>query len=439
MNAELVVRSFRRCLPPGLALLSVISLTNPAIAQQPVEVKHKPQPTRVDKQFLIVPDSVVTEQWAHTLNLVNPPEGLTLANPGQCIRIAILATGDDRDELLSKSRLSFRIHCADKIQEFPASDLVQIKRIKPEGADFVTSVAKAGDVQVPDLSMASLGVAVSSWCVPKDAEDGAAEIEADVTTPHGTQKLDQTKLQLEGFETGSKKAFNDIKAFGDFEMNYYRHPEPARMYAALMYFAADKNALSHRGTAESTIASIGSALRQNPSAAADFQMRIEGQKGFVRTFGLLALRFGGYDITPTLEMFNPDERQHFEKLPAIPDPWNFQPEGQNATRLDMLWGIYMATGELAPIRKIASALEWHTDWDEFQKMIKTPDHPKEYTPMVDRAVTYAAAGWSLGSFQRNDPLAADYIEFMLASADVSAAIKSELAGLDSNPAFRQTK
>jgi hypothetical protein len=46
-------------------------------------------------------------------------------------------------------------------------------------------------------------------------------------------------------------------------------------------------------------------------------------------------------------------------------------------------------------------------------------------------------GWSLGSFQRQDPLAADYIEYLLAQPDTSQSIKSELAGLSTNPAFKR--
>jgi hypothetical protein len=43
----------------------------------------------------------------------------------------------------------------------------------------------------------------------------------------------------------------------------------------------------------------------------------------------------------------------------------------------------------------------------------------------------------LGSFQRNDPLTADYIEYMLASPDISDSVKTELKGLLTNPAFKE--
>jgi hypothetical protein len=49
-----------------------------------------------------------------------------------------------------------------------------------------------------------------------------------------------------------------------------------------------------------------------------------------------------------------------------------------------------------------------------------------------------AAGWSLTSFKRTDPLIADYLQAIAADPATSTAIKAELKGLDTNPAFRET-
>jgi hypothetical protein len=50
-------------------------------------------------------------------------------------------------------------------------------------------------------------------------------------------------------------------------------------------------------------------------------------------------------------------------------------------------------------------------------------------------VGYGAAGWAFGSFQRSDPLAADYIEFLIASPDSPELVKTELKELQTDPAF----
>jgi hypothetical protein len=103
----------------------------------------------------------------------------------------------------------------------------------------------------------------------------------------------------------------------------------------------------------------------------------------------------------------------------------------------MLWGIFMTTGDFAPLQQIANALKWRADYNDFDVARKSANPPKQWTPAIGRAVGYMAAGWSIGSFQRTDPLAADYIEFMIASPDTSQYVKTELRDLSTNPAFKQ--
>ncbi len=433
MQAEEILRTANRTMIA--CFLSFLLAAQAVAAQESGTAKHKPVPAKIDKRPLVIPDSVVTVQWAHSLQLVNAPDNLALVNPGQCIRVAIFATGDDRDSLLEKTRLSLHISLAGRTQDYASAAFAETKQLKPEGGDFVTAVAAAADIKIPSLSMASMGASAGNWCVPADAQDGLATIEGEVDTPAGQQKLDRVRVQIESFETGSKRAFKDTNEMEEFTTTYYRHPEPARLLPALQSYAADEKARAVRGTLESTVASIGFALKGNPVAAKDFMTRVAAQKGFTRAVGLMILLFGGYDIDPVLKTWSEEDRQMFARHPALPDPFDFKPEGENPTRLDMLWGEFMSTGQFLPVQKIASALAWHSDWVEFEKLRKSPNHPTEWTPTIDRAVTYGAAGWALGSFQRTDHLAADYIEYIRASPDTPADVKSELKDLATNPAF----
>jgi len=408
------------------------------LAQDADHTSKKPSPPKIETQFFVVGEPVVQVQWPHTLKLVNAPQNVTLLNPGQCVRVGILSTGDGRDEYLDKTKLSFRVKFAGQSQDHALAALAQIKQIKPEGADFAMAIAAAADLKVPPLTLVSLGVSADNWCVPADAADGEATVEAEVESPSGHQTLKRSTIQIESFETGSKRPFKNEEELEGFFMTYYRHPNPARLFAALQFFAADTKARENRGTPESTAATIGSALRANSVAAKDFMARVSAQTGFTRAFGLIALRFGGYDIDPAVNAMSEEDRQKFARYPTLPDPNAMSADGENATRLDMLWGVFMATGAFEPVEKIAGTLGWRSDWEALDKLIKTPNHPTDWTPSIARAVTYAAAGWALGSFQRNDPLAADYIEFMLASPDVSPLVKSELKGLLTNPAFKMT-
>ena len=429
---SLVAAQFARTAPLCLAVLATL-----VPAQRVAGQTHKPVPVKIEKQIMIFPEAVVTEQWPHTLNLVNAPQDLKLLNPGQCIRLGVVATGDDRDSFLEKTQLSFRVDFAGQVQDHAVATLAAIKEIKPEGGDFVTAVLNSANIENPLPSIASLGASADGWCVPDDAQDGTATINAEIDSPKGREKLKTAAIQIESFETGARHEFENDKEPNDLVMTYYRQPNPARLVVLLRRFAVDAKLQSTQGVPESTIAFIAAALKTNPTAAKDFMARVSSENGFARAVGLLALRRAGYDTANILEKLGPQERTKIENLPQLPDPSDLTGDANSATRLDMSWGEFGATGALAPLQNVTRRLAWRADYEDFEKLLKTPNHSTEWTPAIMRAVTYASAGWALGSFQRTDPLAADYIEYMIAAPDTPPDIKSELKGLSTNPAFKQ--
>jgi hypothetical protein len=409
------------------------------VAQDAVELHKKPTPAKIESQLLLVGESVVQEEWAHTLKLVNAPQNVTLLNPGQCIRVGIVATGDNRDAYIENTKLSFRVQFAGQSQDHLLTSLAQIKQIKPEGGDFVTAALGAAGIKNPLLTLSTLGVSADNWCVPADAQDGTATIEAEIESPGGHQKQKPSKIQIASFETGSKRSFKDTEEVSSFLMRYHWQPNPARLFPALQTLAADNRLRGDHENLASTAATFGAALKADPAAAKDFMTRVSTQAGFTRAYGLLILLTAGRDIGPALKTMSEEDRQKFTQHPSLPDPYDFNHVEDIGMREDMLWGIFMTTGDFAPLQQIASALKWRADSDDFDKARKSPNPPKQWTPAIGRAVGYGAAGWSLGSFQRTDPLAADYIEYMLASPDSPPAVKSELAGLSTNPAFERSK
>ena len=414
-----------------------IGLAVPSLAQSSDQQPHKPIPTKLDKHFLIFPESVVLEEWPHTLELVNPPQNLKLLNPGQCIRIGIVAIGDDRDSLLEKTRLSFRVEFAGNSQDHSLAPLAGAKQIKPEGTDFVNAALTSAGIQPPDMTMASIGASSESWCVPANAQDGTAAFEAEADTPDGRKKLAGAKIAIESFETGVKQTFKNAEELEKFTMGYHYQPNPARIYPALVYFCSEPQFVSGPGAIEINAAFLGAALKANPAAAKDFMSRIALRNECPRDVGALAMLTGGYNIDPILDTMRNDDRQRFKQIAKLPDPYVFGSPAQVPTQFDMLWGIFTATGQIAPMRKIASALTWRPDWEEFDKARKSATPIKEWTPSIGRAAAYSAAGWSIGSFQRTDPLAADYIDSMIASPDTPDDVKKELKGLLTNPAFKR--
>ncbi len=421
-----------RTIGRGLIVLPALLLS--LQAQNPA---GKTAQAKIEPQLVVMSESVVLNQWTHTLRLVNAPQNLTLLNPGQCIRVGIYATGEGRDVYLANTRLGFAVKFAGNRQTFPAAPLAEWKQIKPEGGDSAAGALGAAGVKNPLPTQASMGASAAHWCVPAGAQDGTATVEAEVKSPGGREKMPATTLQIESFETGSKRTIKNEKEMEDLLMSYYRQPEPARLLPMLQYFAANNAAISHPGTAESIAAFLSAALKDDPVAAKDFEARLTAQPAFTRALGLLVLRSAGYDVSQGENKLGAEDRKKFDSIPPLSDPFDIPMTQAAFMHLDMLWGVFGATGHFEPVNKIASTLAWQQDYEAFDKMRKSGEKVLHFTPSVVRGLTYIAAGWSLSSFQRNDSLVADYIEYMMASPDESPAVKTELKGLQSNPVFRQ--
>src|SRR5439155_21800972 len=87
-----------------------ITWATPLLQAQAVSYPpHKRSPPKIEPQIILLAESVVQTQWTHTLKLVNTPQGITVLNPGQCIRVGIYSTGDNRDDYLQKTKLSFSV------------------------------------------------------------------------------------------------------------------------------------------------------------------------------------------------------------------------------------------------------------------------------------------------------------------------------------------
>jgi hypothetical protein len=434
-------RKLWSCVFGFLTLSAAASLLQ---AQDAVYPPQKPTPAKIDTHIFVLGESVVQEQWAHTLKLVNAPQNVTLLNPGQCVRVGVVATGDNRDSLLEKTKLSFRVTFAGQKQEHPLASLEQTKQIKPEGGDFVTQALAAADIKNPMLTMASMGVSADNWCVPADASDGTATVEAEIETPSGHQALKHSTIQIESYETGSKKAFKDTQELSNFLMVYYRQPNPARLLPALqsvisVIAAAKQEDKQSADFIENVAAFLTAALKADPVAAKDFLARIATEPPMTRSLGLLIVRSAGYDINSVLNTLSAEAQQKFQTIHPLADPYDLSPNSTLFHHLDLMWSTFGATGQFKPIKTIASTLAWRSDYDDFDKMRKSGTHISELTPSIARGLAYMAAGWSMGSFQRTGPLVADYIEYMLASPEIPESVKTELKGLQTNPAFRENE
>lgn len=405
-----------------------------------------PKPAQISSRLMVIGDDVAREQWRGTLPLVNAPENRTTALPGQCVSVAVTASGDDRDALLKEAAYSFEIEFAGQKQKFDRLHPVVIKRLKPEGGDFVMQVmsaAQAGHGDLPDLSMASLAAFDVIWCVPKDARDGKATISGSAVLPKGAAlRFEKTSLPVVSFDKAvTEGTFRTKEEFSAWFTNYYREPNPARVLAACRFLANDNMAFTLN-----VRTFLVEVLKSSPEAANDLQARLAGEDSAVRGFALHLLEKAGYDVTQVMARLPEKDRafqeEFLRRVPPLVDPYDLQVDPAHfdtAARMDALWAIFLATGKPKPVRAIADVLMWRDDYPAISDAQKTPGKHKAMTVALGRGVCYMTAGWSLGSFVRHDGLVADLVDAWKADPDTPKALKEELDNLLVNEAFKRTR
>jgi hypothetical protein len=421
---------------PGIMRIVLVFMVLTAFVfaqpQDQVYPAKKPIPTQIYPELFVVADQVVEEQWTATLGLVNAPSDLKQIEPGQCVRFGILASGDDRDRLLTSAKLGFEFIFAGHTQSFPAERPEAVKQGKPEGGDFVNQALGVAGIKNPVSSLASIAVSRAKWCAPVDTTDGAATIRATVLTPDGKSlALRPRTFEVKTFEAARKNVpFKDMNTFGPWLQQYHSAPDPAEILPAMRIVAADEKARFM----PNVMVFFVEALKASPVASDDLLRTLPTEDRSVRVYGIPLLSAAGYATGPLLDALKEDERIVVTSV-HLPDPFDLKPDRTLPNRMDMLWAVFFATGNIKPVGTIASMLAWRPDYDKFAQIQKSGQKPTELTDSIMRGVVYTAAGWSLNALSRNDGLVADYLDALKASSDTPLVVKAELANLSTNPAF----
>ena len=392
----------------------------------------KPEPGTIRSEILVLAQQTVQEQWPVTLELINAPALLQQMEPGQCIRLGVVATGDGRFELLKRAKFTFQITFAGKPQTFLAEPAEAVKQIKPEGGDFVTQALAAGGIKNPVPSLTSLAASRAGWCAATDIQDGSLTLEGTATTADGkTVALKRRSIEVRTFETVRKRSpFKDLREVVEWLQSYYATPDPARLLPALRLWVGDEQIRNH----PATIGFFGSALKANRLAADDLMSKLPNEDRLVRIYAIAALSWAGYQTEALVDALPANDKATLHEIHPL-SPFDETPGMNIGSRLDMLWSIFFATGRLEPVRAIASKLEWADDYAKFKKLVDS-GRKEEPTDSTFRAVGYGAAGWSLSALSQQQGLIMDYVDALKASADTSPVVKKELENMFTNPAFR---
>ncbi|WP_243287552.1 hypothetical protein [Geothrix terrae] len=434
---------------PFLALILLLGGPFRLAAQAPRATPGRPVPNKPIPTKLIpapwVLGAETVDHWKGLLPTVNAPKQRTRAYPGQRLTLAIAAQGADRDLLLKGGTYAFTVTFGGSATTFSDLHPSQIRGIKAEGADFATYVMEQANVEAKGLedalSMVSLALFDLDWQVPADAKDGTAAIQGAMTTPGGkVTQLKTAHLEIWSSDRAVKEgAFQNQEEVGAWTMTYYQAPEPFRLLHALRLSKDDKS-----GPRPNVITFYVQVLKAAPPAAQDLMRRLAREDRVTRIYALLLLSEAGYDLSSCLTTLPVEDHQAFQQVRtqavALPDPYDFSVNlddpYQITTRMDMLWSIFLATGDQKPVRAIADTLAWREDGKAVLDLRRSGKKIESITPGLLHGLAYGAGGWSLGSFVRNHGLVADFVEAWKRDPKTPAVIKEELGTLITNEAFK---
>lgn len=397
----------------------------------------KATPTEIHPEIWVLDEQVITVQWPATLELINAPANLAQIEPSQCMRFGVFATGDDRYHTLQSARYQFTVQYAGQTETFGAQPADAVKQIKPEGGDLVTGALAAAGIKNPLPSMASMAGSRARWCMPDGGRDGSVIVAGLATRSDGTTvKLKSRAIDAVTFDSARRKQpAMTPEALSSWIPGYYASPNPALLLPALRLAAGDRTLRSLLNLMQFFV----SVLKSSPYAANDLLRTLPSENADVRTYSLALLRRAGYSVESLLASFKDDERAG-PQAAELPDAFDLTPDRTLFPKLDMLWSIFFATGEIRPVRSLASMLAWESDYAQVEKAREThrqdPEAKMELTDNMVRAVAYSAAGWSLASLSRREGLVVDYIDAIKAKPDFSGEAK-QLADVYTNPAFKR--
>jgi hypothetical protein len=406
--------------------------TWPAIigAQSQATGKLQLPPAALSTEPFILDESVVRDEWPNTLPIINIPPRLNDLSPGQCFRVGAVSTGENAAAFLNNAQIEFKVAFGGNEAVRVLAPAKDIKQIKPEGADLVQAALNAGNVNFQVPVTAAMAASAANWCVPAQAVAGPVRIESLVVVGDKRSALKVATLSVISPERPGTSPIQDDRTMNDWSQTYYRNPQPEFLPSLVSAIFA------HDQAANILQQFIIAAMKRDPIGVTRLGPQLVDTTPQTQAMMVKLAKEANVSMPIPFEL-SPMQKEFVEKLPEIPNAYDLDPNRELFGKLDQLWAIFTATGDVTPVKTIIGMLAWHKDYDAFQKLLAAKTPISEVTPEIARGLAYSAAGWSLRSFQRNDPLVADYIAAYLAGPQNPDSIKSELRSLDSNPAFNK--
>lgn len=429
---------------PSVVFLTVLV----ALARAEVKtVVERPGPSRIRPQVVIV-----AADWARRIpptGRVNAPEFLSELCPGEKLGVGLLAEGADRERIFAGVEITVRLSPAGGLAvSRPSLKPVTVRALKAEGADISLQVLQAVGISETDrrkieeaTSLVTLAVFRPEWTAPEVGQVTDLEIAVTVKGVAMPVVAQPAHLKIRPVVDWLRKpplSQDELKR----STNRFRADlGPGPLLASFTVVAKNGSLKAPAVRAFFVYAFKASPLASQAAAAAYPALDPDVQPAL-----LWVLRLGGHDLPSLFPDLPAEKLAPFRDaepladprpLPQFHDPLDPQAAGLIGHPMDQCWAAWMATGDQSYLRALVDLLAGAADFPAMKAWQEAKGGVKGLNARVARGLRYQIAGWSIGSFQRTDPLVADWLLFWQNDATVPTTIRQEIAALATNPAFKR--
>lgn len=406
-----------------------------------------PAPNRIRPDIL-----VLSPKWSAQIpptGRVNAPEFFSVLYPGQPMAFGLIAEGPDRGQIFANVSVNVRFVAGPGgTREFHQLKPITVRSLKAEGADFALMALQAAGISGAErakveasTSLVTLAVFAPDWIVPEGGQTNEVEISVEVSEAKLPATLAPIRLKIRTTPDWLNEPLRTPEEMGRQMNRYHSALAPGQL---LSWFRAVATTPSFR--AASVHGYFAFAFKSDASARTAAVEAYPLLDARAQPPLLWALRLGGQDVgqlfpnasaamTAALAsvepLADPPTMQHFQ------DPIESTAVARLGEPLDQCWAAWMATGDKRYLRRLVDLLEGAPDYPALKSWQESRGGAKGMNARVATGLEYQIAGWSIGSFQRTDPLVMDWLLYWESDPTVPATVRREIATLATNPAFRR--
>ncbi len=217
----------------------------------------------------------------------------------------------------------------------------------------------------------------------------------------------ESKAVITLAEQEKQTFFHSREQVSEWIDTYYKSPSPEKAVNAFVFCV--KNSLFTRNSMAPLYSFFITVFSNNSYLMPSLIDEFNASDRRCRMYMLFLFAHLKYNFDSLIKSLPDEEKDIYTSAleNRLPDPYS---SITDASQLDMLWAIFLASGSYEPVKKIVQTL----DYKDSKKNDKL------------KFIIYGAAEWSLKSNCSQHELVRDYCRYMLQKEQLSQTVRSEL-------------